>query len=333
MTRMRFVLVMLLSMAGAAYAAGIEAPQELPGRQVRVCAVAIGCGGEHDAKLKLALDHLDTAGANKVDIVCLPEMFAGETPEPMAGPTVTAVAAAAKKYGMWVVCPIRESAGSEVYNTAVLINRAGEIAGYYRKIFVFWAEDTHASREGVRVFDTDFGRISIFTCFDLNFGELWAEAARLGAELVMWPSAYGGGYPLNAQAMLNGYGIVATGRGTIIDAAGVTLADVEKPRPDQFIATLDLDRTFVHKDYNYDKVDKLLHDHAGEVELERDCDMEGWFLLRSIKPGVRVRDLCREYAIETLREYRERSRRQINDARQEGKRISTELYWAGRGGK
>lgn len=331
--QMRLLCLVVALAWTAADAAEIPGPGGLPGRQVRVCSVAIGCGGEHDAKLKLALEHLDTAGANKVDIVCLPEMFAGDTPEPVGGPTVTAVSAAAKKYGMWVVCPIRETAGNEVYNTAVLINRAGEVAGYYRKVFVFWAEDTHASREGVRVFDTDFGRISIFTCFDLNFGELWAEAARLGAELVLWPSAYGGGYPLNAQAMLHGYGIVSTGRGAIIDAAGVTVADVEKPRADHYIATLDLDRTFVHKDYNYEKVDKLLHEHAGAVELERDCDMEGWFLLRSIKPGVRVRDLCKEYAIETLREYRERSRNQINNARQEGKRISTELYWAGRGGR
>jgi len=33
---------------------------------------------------------------------------------------------------MWVVCPIREQADKEQYNTAVLINRAGEVAGYYR---------------------------------------------------------------------------------------------------------------------------------------------------------------------------------------------------------
>ena len=49
--------------------------------------------------------------------------------------------------------------------------------------------------------------------------------------------------------------------------------------------------------------------------------MESWYLLRSTKPGVRVRDLCREYEIETLREYRHRSRRQINEAREKGRRI------------
>ena len=54
---------------------------------------------------------------------------------------------------------------------------------------------------------------------------------------------------------------------------------------------------------------------------ERVLKMESWYLLRSTKPGVRVRDLCREYEIETLREYRHRSRRQINEAREKGRRI------------
>ena len=42
---------------------------------------------------------------------------------------------------------------------------------------------------------------------------------------------------------------------------------------------------------------------------------------RAGKPGVRVRSLCKQYEIETLREYRHRSRREINKAREEGRRI------------
>jgi hypothetical protein len=34
-----------------------------------------------------------------------------------------------------------------------------------------------------------------------------------------------------------------------------------------------------------------------------------------------VRDLCRPYQIETLREYRRRSRQQINEARRNGTKI------------
>ena len=47
--------------------------------------------------------------------------------------------------------------------------------------------------------------------------------------------------------------------------------------------------------------------------------MEGWYVLRAVKPGVQVRELCKQYQIETLREYRHRSRDQINQRRNAGK--------------
>ena len=294
---------------------------KLPGRQVRVAAIAIGYGGEHEAKLKLALSHLETAGRLGVDIACLPEEFAGTTAEPIPGPTANAIGELARRHNMYVICPIREQAGQEQFNTAVLLDRQGRVVGTYRKVFVFWGEGLHVSREGVKAFDTDFGRISILTCFDLNFAELWQEAEKLGAEIVFWPSAYGGGFPLNANAMLHGYYIVPVGAGNIIDFTGQTLSNVEKPRPSQFVATLDLDRTLIHKNFTAEKVARLLAEHKGEVELERDYPMEEWFLLRAVKPGISVRDLCRQYQIETLRAYRQRSREQINDARKTGKRI------------
>ncbi|NUQ63302.1 MAG: hypothetical protein HUU20_12555 [Pirellulales bacterium] len=55
--------------------------------------------------------------------------------------------------------------------------------------------------------------------------------------------------------------------------------------------------------------------------LHQYYEAESWYLLRSTKPGVRVRELCRRHQIETLRDYRHRSRREIDDARQSGKRI------------
>jgi hypothetical protein len=49
--------------------------------------------------------------------------------------------------------------------------------------------------------------------------------------------------------------------------------------------------------------------------------MKGWYLLHSLKPGIRVCHLCKQYQMETLREYRQRSREQINDARAKDKKI------------
>jgi predicted amidohydrolase len=298
--------------------------EKLPGRQVKVAAICIGFGGEHDVKLKMAIEHLHTAGKNGVDIACLPEEFAGTEAEPVPGPTTKAVARLARKYNMYVICPIREQAAGEQYNTAVLIDRRGEIAGYYRKVFVFWGEGLHVSREGVKAFDTDFGRISILTCFDLNFAELWRKCDALDVDIVFWPSAYGGGSPLNAFAILYHYYIVPVGAGNIIDITGKTFENIEKPNQKQFIATLDLDRAFAHYDFNRKKVEKMLAEHRGEIMVERklsDEDLAPWWLFKAVKPGVSLRELLKKYKIETLREYQHRSRKQINEARKKGKRI------------
>jgi hypothetical protein len=295
----------------------------LPGRQVKVAAIAMGFGGDnrHDERLRLALDHLDTAGREGADIACLPEEFSGTTAEPIPGPTTNAVAAAARKHRMYVICPVREqSADGRQYNTAVLLDRSGRIAGRYRKVFVFWGEGLDLGREGVGVFDADFGRIAMLTCFDANFDEVWQEAERKGAEIVFWPSAYGGGMPLAGYAMIHNYYVVPVGRGNLIDVFG-RMIETRQPRPQQFVATLDLDRTLVHTNFNEQKVARLLREHPGEVVQERFLEMEAWYVLRSVKPGVRVRDLCKQYRIETLREYRQRSRREINDARGKGKKI------------
>lgn len=297
---------------------------KLPGRQVKAAAICIGFGGEHEAKLKLAIEHLHTAGKNGVDIACLPEEFAGTEAEPVPGPTTKAVAKLAKQYNMYVICPIREQAGDKQYNTAVLIDRKGETAGYYRKVFVFWGEGLHLSDEGVKVFETDFGRISILTCFDLNFAELWRECDALDVDIVFWPSAYGGGSPLNAYAILYHYYIVPVGAGNIIDITGKTFENIEKPRPKQFIATLDLDRTFAHHDFNREKVKKMLEEHKDEIKVERnlsDEDLAPWWLFKALKPGARVRELLKKNEIESLREYQHRSRKQINEARKKDERV------------
>ena len=319
MQRLSATILFLLA-AGALVAAGDSAGEQ-PGRRVKVAAICIGFGGEHDAKLKLGLEHLETAGQQGVDIACLPEEFAGTAAESVPGPTTKAVAEVAKKHHMYVICPIREQAGDHQYNTAVLIDRQGEICGQYRKIFVYWGEGLHLGDDKVQAFDTDFGRISILTCFDLNFAELWHQAELLDVDVVFWPDAYGGGAPLNAYAMAHNYYVVPVGEGNMIDLTGKALEPINIPRPQQFIATFDLDRTLVHTNFNEEKVKKMLAEHPGEVEQEHFYPMESWYLLRAIKAGVRVRDLCRQYQIETLREYRHRSRTEINAARQQDKRI------------
>jgi putative membrane-bound dehydrogenase-like protein len=283
------------------------------GRPVKISTIPIGYGGNHEVKLKLALEQLELAGHQKVDIACLPESFAGTKHEAIDGPTVKAVAELAKKYAMYVICPISElSADGKKYNTAVLLDRQGSTVGFYRKVYVFWNEGNHCSSEGVKLFDTDFGRIAILTCFDANFDELWQQASRGGAEIVFWPSAYAGGMPLHGYAMIHNYNIVAVGAGNVIDIFGKEVVAEAKPSKHQAIASIDLDVTIIHQDFTGAKVQKLLKDSQGSVERVPSIGKaENWHVLRATKPGTKVRELCEQYGIETLAEYRAKSRTEL----------------------
>jgi hypothetical protein len=287
--------------------------------KVKICAICIGTGGaDYQTKINMAIEYLHIAGKNGVNIACLPEAFASNNPESIRGQTTETIAKLAKQYDMYIICPIYEKANDCIYNTAILIDRKGKIIDYYRKIFVFWGENVNLSNEGVKTFNTDFSRIAILTCFDLNFAELWHEADAQNAEIVFWPSAYGGGMPLNAYAMLYHYYIVPVGWGNIIDITGENIKDVISPKENLFITDLDIDRTFIHENFTGDKVKKMLDEYTGEILIEKHYTMEAWWLLKSINDNISVRKLCREYEIETLREYQHRSRSQINEIRKVG---------------
>ena len=98
-------VVILVTLGWSALVLAADRPHSkaLSGRQVKVAAIPIGFGGDHGRKLRLAIEHLETAGANAVDITCLPEEFAGTAAEPIPGPTTQAIGELARKHHMVVV--------------------------------------------------------------------------------------------------------------------------------------------------------------------------------------------------------------------------------------
>src|SRR5262249_49060448 len=135
-----------------------------------------------------ALDVLILAAGEKPDICCLPEIFnaagvayshASEVAEELAGSTIESLSAFAAKHHTWVVCPIHERHDGQIYNTAVLLDRSGAIAGTYRKLHPTQSEMALGVVPGqgpVPVFGTDFGRIAVQICFDINWPNGWREA-------------------------------------------------------------------------------------------------------------------------------------------------------------
>jgi N-carbamoylputrescine amidase len=118
--------------------------------------------------------------------------------EPIPGPSTHVLAELARNFGVVIVGSVFERRAAGVYhNTAVVLERDGEIAGIYRKMhipddpgyyekFYFTPGDL-----GFEPIDTSVGRLGVMVCWD----QWYPEAARLmalaGAQILIYPTAIG----------------------------------------------------------------------------------------------------------------------------------------------
>jgi len=148
--------------------------------------------------LKLWSEQIDAAGKLGLDIVCLGETITivgasatvKDCAEPIPGPVSEALSDAARRNNIWVVAGLSELVGDVVYNTAVLLDRKGRLAGKYRKVHLPREEWKNGVRPGHEypVFHTDFGKVAIQICYDWFFPEAAAIFALQGAEIIFAPT-------------------------------------------------------------------------------------------------------------------------------------------------
>jgi predicted amidohydrolase len=293
------------------------------GRPVRVASIGFKGGA---VPLEKMASLVDEEGARGTDVIVLPELCRGmndASEEPLHGPTITAMSGLAKKHKTYVAVPIDRRDGKRRLNSVVFLDRSGLVACVYDKVFPYWEEyDLRPPMnpgDTVHVHETDFGRVGFATCFDANFPEVWKGLADKGAEMVVWPSAYSAGRSLQAHAINHHYYIVTcseTPDCIVYDITGERILyeggskDVNVSR-----TTLDLDRVIFHENFNLNKRDKLLGEHAQDVTQEQWLKLEQWFVLRATRPGVSARELARSYGLEELRHYLDRSRVAIDQRR------------------
>ena len=308
----------VMSFTGMLATSALAAPVPT-GRAVRIVSLSF-----HDKPLDEIARVIDSEGAKGVDLIALPETWRGQGDgwETLDGPTISAVAALAKKHHTYIVCPIDRRDGERRLNSAVLIDREGKVACVYDKVYPYWSEfdvkPPVSPGSEVPVYQADFGRVGMATCFDVNFPEVWERLADQGAELVIWPSAYSAGTSLQAHA-LNHHFTIVTSTWTcdciVYDITGEEMLYEKTEGLNITRVTLDLDRCIFHQNFNIEKRDRLLKEHPDDVEQEKWLDREQWFVLRAKRPGVSARALAHEYGLEELRDYLDRSRREIDTMR------------------
>lgn len=315
-----------MSPVSVARQAAAEEPSAAASRMVRAVSIGFRPGLPLDTIASL----VDREGAKGADLIALPETCRGQnekSPESLDGPTVTAMARLAQKYRTYIVCPIDHKDGPTRFNSAVLLDRRGQVACVYNKLYPVWQQEcvpptSVQPGSDVKVHAADFGKIGMAICFDVNWSPLWRQLANLGAEVVVWPSAYSAGRSLQAQATQFHYYILSATQVPdclVYDIDGEMLVHDHENAGKGINITrreLDLDRCIFHQDLNLPaKRERLLKERGDDVEQEKWWPMEGWFVLRAKHPGVSARELARQYGLEELRHYINRSRSEIDKCR------------------
>ena len=138
------------------------------------------------AKIK---KYIGLAKKKNADIVCFPEAGIGiNDVVHYEHEVVKDIRGECKKNSIWAIVTGYFKTGKKEYNTSLLINRNGEIAGTYKKINLYDEKLSRGAR--IRVFRTDFARIAIVICWDLAFPELFARLKEKRAEIVFCPSRW-----------------------------------------------------------------------------------------------------------------------------------------------
>src|SRR5262249_50731236 len=111
--------------------------------------------------------------------------------QPLPGPAEASFQAMAAKHKVWLLpgSLYERGADGRIYNTALVINPAGEVVARYRKMFPFRPyEEGTASGTSFCVFDVpDVGRFGLSICYDIWIPETTRTLTAMGAEVLLHP--------------------------------------------------------------------------------------------------------------------------------------------------
>ena len=153
--------------------------------------------GDVAAAFEAVESALSAASAMRADIAVFPEIFLPgynvPRPEaqPLDGPWVRRLGAAAREAGVALVIGMAEQAGGVVYNSAVVLGPDGGLLASYRKLQLFGEREKalYAPGDAYVVFPFRNRRIGLLICYDVEFPEHCRAIARHGADLVLVPTA------------------------------------------------------------------------------------------------------------------------------------------------
>jgi predicted amidohydrolase len=209
-------------------------------------------------------------------------------------------------------------------NSSIVLDRGGKVAGIYNKNFptIGEIEDGIVPGDEVPLFNCDFGKVACAICFDLNFEELLQKFARAKPDIILFSSMYHGG-------LMQGYWAYRC-RSFFVGAVGFREAPSEIRGPlgnvvastsnyfDFTLARINLDNRMVHLDYNWGKLKDLKEKYGKDVTIT-DPGRLGVVLITSEHERVTAGDMVKEFQMELLDDYFNRSRAARSDRKKSAK--------------
>ncbi len=260
----------------------------------------------------------------KPDLICLPEVFletglsGGPVSATMSDELLGLLSRKARDLNSYIVAGGHEYLDSELFNVAWVINRSGDVVGRYAKFHPTMGEIEKGVKPGreIPVFETDFGRIGVAICYDIGWPSLWKTLADKGAELVLWLSAYDGGFPLQVYAWTHFYYVVSsvrTNHSKIIDKTGKVLASTSR-----WLGwthrTIDLEKEIFHIDLQYHKLAEVQRLLGSNVTIEAFSE-ENIFTLESHVPEWPVQRIMEHFGLRSFVAYHKKAEEVQDSAR------------------
>lgn len=113
------------------------------------------------------------------------------TAQTLPGPAEDAFRAAAARHGVWLLPgSLFEHRDGKIFNTAPVIDPAGNVIARYRKMFPFlpYEEGVEAGDEFLLFDVPEVGRFGVSICYDMWFPETTRTLVAQGAEVILHPS-------------------------------------------------------------------------------------------------------------------------------------------------